>query len=115
MLALRSLLRQLRFGIAVAALIVTGTALYVIFYGPLHGVWGWPELVLGGLATAACIMGGMEALTAQPNKFTRSHTMYDLRDVPRQRELESGGTGWMIQALPSVVIFLVLLGIFLIT
>ena len=48
MFNIRDLLRQVRFGIAVAALIVIGTALYAQIHGPLYGVWGWLELVLGG-------------------------------------------------------------------
>lgn len=115
MLRFRELLRQMRFGVAVAALIVTGTALYVELYGPLYGVWGWPELVLGGLILGACAMAGVEAMFRPPNPYTRTYALYNLRDVPPNRDLSSGGDGWMIQSIPLAVTALVLAGIFLIT
>ena len=111
---LHHILRQMRFGIAVAALVVIGTALYVRFYGPLYGAWGWPELVLGGLFLAASAMAGIEMAARNPNPYGRIYPLYNLQDVPPARGLDSGGAGWMIQALPSVVLFAILSGIFLI-
>ncbi len=115
MFNIRELLHQMRFGIAVSALVVIGTALYAEIHGPLYGVWGWPELAIGGLILSACMMAAIEAAVRQPNPYTRTYVLYNLSDVSPNRDLESGGTGWMIQALPSVVIAILLGGIFWLT
>lgn len=103
----------MRVGIALTILIVGGTALYVEVFGPLYGVWGWPELVLGCLILTASALAGIVMFFRQPNPYSRSHPLYDLRDVTPERGLDSGGAGWIIQATPlavtAVVIFCVLL------
>jgi len=115
MLMLRNILRQLRFGIALTVLIVAGTALYVEVYGPLYGVWGWPELVLGGLIVMASLMVGLEATLRQPNPYTRTNPLYGLLDVSPNRDLDPGDAGWLMQSLPLFATAIALAGFFLLT
>ena len=115
MLYFRSILRQMRIGIAVTLLILAGATAFVWIWGPLYGVWGWPEIVLGSLILVASIMAGIEMSVRQPNPYSRTYALYNLQDVSPDRNLQSGGTGWMIQAVPLVVTALLLIVFFLIT
>ena len=96
-------------------MILVGAAAFVWIWGPLYGVWGWPELVLGSLILAASIMAGIEMSVRQPNPYSRTYALYSLQDVSPDRDLQSGGSGWMIQAVPLAATALLLIAIFLIT
>lgn len=108
-------LRQMRIGIAFTLLIVGGTWAFVETQGPLYDVWGWPELVLGTLVLAVFAFAGLEALFRQPNPYGRSNPGYELRDISPQRDLDSGGSGWLIQAIPMVATALLLSTVFILT
>ncbi len=105
--------RQMRFGIGATVLILLGTWIFVASQGPLFGVWGWPELVLGTLILTASALAGAVMFFRQPNPYSRSHPLYDLRDVPPDRGLDSGGAGWIVQSVPLVVTALILALIFI--
>ena len=113
MLTFRAIAGQMRFGIAAAAFIVLGTALYTWIWWPLFGVWSWPELVLGSLFVTVLSMAGIEMIARQPNPYARLYPLYNMRDLPETGKLESGGSGWLVQSVPLVATALVLIGIFL--
>ncbi len=114
MLRVHNLLLQMRFGLAATLIIVTGSALFVWNWGPLFGVSGRPEIVLGGLVVTAAGLAGVEMAARQPNPYARTYALYDLRDVPPARDLESGGSGWIIQSVPLIASAAILVAIFLI-
>lgn len=101
-------LRQMRIGIGLTLLILCGTWAFVETQGPLYDVWGWPELVLGTLVLAIFSFAGLEALFRTPNPYTRSDPGYELRDISPQRDLDSGGSGWLIQAIPMTMAVILL-------
>ena len=108
-------LRQMRIGIVLTGLIVAGTWAFVETQGPLYGVWGWPELVLGTLVLAIFAFAGLEALFRPPNPYARSNPAYELRDISPQRDLDSGGSGWLIQSIPMVTVVVLLSVVFVLT
>ena len=115
MLRVLGWLRQMWIGIALTLLIVVGTWAFVESQGPLYGVWGWPELVLGTLILAVFAFAGLEALFRQPNPYGRSNPGYELRDISPQRDLDSGGSGWLIQSIPLAAAVVLLSVVFVLT
>jgi hypothetical protein len=101
------------FGLAYTFVALIGSIAYTRFAGPLFGVLDTFEMafvvLLGGLLGLAGVVGFFR----QPNPYSRTYALYDLMDLPPHVDnLDSGGGGWIWQALPIVVMAIVLLPTF---
>lgn len=107
-------LRNMWFGLLATFVVVVGAIFFEVRYGPLYGTWDWREISLALLVIFISLLAGAVAMMRQPNPYSRSNPLYGLLDVPPDRDLDSGGSGWMLQAAPPVaVIFVLTLSFFL--
>lgn len=96
-------------GLVATIVVLVGSVIYEYQYGPLYGEWGWRQISLGLLVLLIMLLSGIVALLRQPNPYSRTNPLYSLDDVPPDRNLESGGGGWILQAVPPAVAIVLLL------
>lgn len=101
-------LRGMWLGLLTTFVVVTGAILFEARYGPLYGTWDWREISLALLLIFVAFLAGVVAMFRQPNPYSRSHPLYGLLDMTPDRDLDSGGSGWMLQAAPPVAAIIVL-------
>lgn len=101
-------LRSIWIGLAGTIFVIVGAIIFEARYGPLYGTWDWREIALALLLIFVAFLAGAVAMIRQPNPYSRSHPLYGLLDVTPHRDLDSGGSGWMMQAAPPVVAIIVL-------
>lgn len=101
-------LRGMWFGLLATLVVVLGAIVFEARYGPLYGTWDWREISLALLVIVISLLAGAVATIRQPNPYSRSNPLYGLLDVSPNRDLDSGGSGWMLQAAPPVAAIIVL-------
>jgi hypothetical protein len=108
--ALRSILHNCWFGLLYTAVALSGSIAYTRFFGPLFGILDTFELAFVVLLAGAFVLAGIVGFFRQPNPYGRTYALYDLMDLPPHLdELDSGGGGWIWQALPIVIMAIILL------
>jgi hypothetical protein len=111
--ATRSILHNCWFGLAYTAVALIGSVAYTRFAGPLFGILDAFETAFVVLLCGLLGLAGIVGFFRQPNPYSRTYALYDLMDLPPNREeLDSGGGGWIWQAMPIVIAAIILLPLF---
>jgi hypothetical protein len=91
-------------GLGATVLVLLGAVVFEARYG----TWDWREMSLALLVILIGFLAGAVAAIRQPNPYSRTHPLYGLLDVSPNRDLDSGGSGWMLQAVPPLVAIIIL-------
>lgn len=89
-------------GILLTILSSAVAIVYVAWRGPLYDVWGWKQITLILLIVIITVVAGVASLLRAPNPYSRAEARYELRDIAPHSALDSGGSGWLLQAIPLV-------------
>ena len=90
-----------------------GIAVLVTWHwGPLFGIWDWAVTAAALLILAAMGLALLEEFFRTPNPYSRVWYLYDLRDVSPNRNLHAASPTLLWQALPLVVVALLLIILF---
>ena len=114
MRVISGVLRGMWFGLLATFVVVLGAIMFEARNGPLYGTWDWREISLALLVIFISLLVGAVAMIRQPNPYSRTNPLYGLLDVPPDRDLDSGGSGWMLQAVPPLVAIVILVASFLV-
>jgi hypothetical protein len=105
---MRSLVSRFGFGllytVVVIVLAIVGTAIW----GEIYDRWGWRELAAGLLVLGAMAFALLEEAVRPGNPYRHLNPLYGMQDVAGTGKLDSGGSGWMWNALPPVVAAVIL-------
>jgi hypothetical protein len=106
----RFILHNCWFGLVYTVVALIGSVVYTRFAGPLFGLLDAFETAFVVLLAGLLGLCGVVGFFRQPNPYGRTYALYDLMDLPPHLdELDSGGGGWIWQALPIVIAGIVLL------
>ncbi len=109
---IRVLGKRFGFGLlftAVAILLaIVGTSLW----GSVYGVWDWPVVSAIVLVAGAMGFALVEEAVRPQNPYRNLNPLYGLQDVARTGQLHSGGSGWIWNAIPPVVVAVILIVVF---
>lgn len=108
--AARFTLRNCWFGLAYTVVALIGSIAYTRFAGPLFGILDAFETAFVVLLAGIFVLAGIVGFFRQPNPYSRTYALYDLMDLPPHVDtLDSGGGGWIWQALPITITAIILL------
>jgi hypothetical protein len=101
---MRWLARRFGFGLAFSGVAIGLAVAVTAIWGPIYGVWDWP--VVAGILLGLGAMGFalLEEAVRPGNPYRHLNPLYGLQDVHGAGRLDSGGSGWIWNALPPVVV-----------
>ena len=96
------------FGLAFTAvailLAVGGTSIW----GSIYGEWDWPVVSAVLLIAGAMAFALLEEAVRPQNPYRHINPLYGMLDVAKTGKLDSGGSGWIWNAIPPVATAIVL-------
>jgi hypothetical protein len=106
--------KNLRFGLTYTGLTLVGSVIYRWLAGPLFGDLNAAAVAFMVLVLGVFAVAGAVAFVRQPDPFSRSYFRYEFMDVPDvlRGKLDSGPVDWLWQAVPMVVMAVLLLPFF---
>ncbi len=104
----RSLVSRFSIGLVTVPLVIILAVVVTQLWGPVFGMWGWMEFSAILLVLTVMLFALAEEFFRTPNVYGRTHHLYDLRDVPRQQQLQSASAMMLWQALPPTIAAIVL-------
>ena len=104
----RSLLQRFWLGLATIPIAIVVAVIVTQLWGTVFGIWGWMQFAAILLVMTVIVLALAEEFMRPPNPYTRTHHLYDLRDVSPKRDLQSASATTLWQALPPALGALVL-------
>jgi hypothetical protein len=105
---MRQIIRRYWPGPAFALLSVASSATYARL-GPLPAGYNWAALALLVIVAGMMVLALFASLGRNPNPYSRTHPLYDLKDLPPEhRTLDSGSADllWHLMPLATAVLIL---------
>lgn len=94
------------------ALLASGGSLVYSRIGPLPAGFNWAALAVIILVAGMCALALVASLAREPNPLGRTYPLYNLKDLPPQRALDSGSADLLWHALPMAIAAAVLVKFF---
>lgn len=108
MTRVRALLASMKVGIAmVLVALAVGIAIDVI-WGPLFGRYGWDIIAASIMALAAIGLAMLEELARPQNPYRHLDPRFSYLDAAPTGTMSSGGSGWLWNAAPLVLVAVVI-------
>ena len=109
---MRVLARRAGFGVAFTVIAVLLAVAGTSIWGPIYGVWDWPVVSAILLIAGAMVFALLEEAVRPQNPYRHLNPLYGMQDVANTGKLDSGGSGWMWNALPPVVTAIILVVVY---
>ena len=111
---IRRAVKNMWLGLAYSVIAVVGSVIYTRLAGPLLGDMNAAAVAFMALVLGVLALVGIIAFFRQPDPDSRSYYRYELMDVPEvlRGKLDTGPVDWLWNAVPMVVVAVVLLPFF---
>lgn len=111
---IRRAVKNMWLGLAYSVIAVVGSVIYTRLAGPLLGDMNAAAVAFMALVLGVLALVGIIAFFRQPDPYSRSYYRYELMDVPEvlRGKLDTGPVDWLWNAVPMVVVAVVLLPFF---
>lgn len=100
---IQSLLQRFWLGLAAIPVVILAAVLITELRDLVFGIWDWMEFSAILLVLAVILLALAEEFVRPPNPYSRTHHVYDLRDVANQPDLQSASPTMLWQALPPAI------------
>ena len=105
---IRALGRRFGFGVAFTAVAILLAVIATAVWGPIYDIWDWPVVAAIVLILGAMSFALLEEAVRPQNPYRNLNPLYGMQDVANTGKLDSGGSGWIWNAIPPVVTAIVL-------
>lgn len=106
---LRWLASEMKVGIGLAVGAVVVSVVFVAIWGPLYGTYGWRVIAVGVMVVEVIVLAMLEEFLRPQNPYRNLDPRFSYRDAGPTGKLDSGGSGWIWNSLPLVVLSAILL------
>ena len=105
---IRALGRRFGFGVAFTAAAILLAVIATVVWGPIYDIWDWPVVAAIALILGAMSFALLEEAVRPQNPYCNPNPLYGMQDIANTGKLDSGGSGWIWNAIPPVVTAIVL-------
>lgn len=111
---MQSLRKRFGFGLAFTVIAILLSIVGTSIWGSVYGVWDWPVIAAIVLVLGAMGFALIEEAVRPQNPYRHLNPLYGMQDVAKSKtgSLDSGGSGWIWNALPPIVAAVVLIVVF---
>lgn len=100
----RSLLAAMGVGIAIVAVALAVGIGIEWLWGPIYGRYGWDVIAATLMIAGVFGLVGLVEFARPQNPYRHLDPRFSFLDAAPTGSMESGGLGWLLQAVPPIVV-----------
>lgn len=108
MTKIRALAASMKAGIVIVLVALAISIAFERLWGPIYGRYGWDTIAATLMIAGVFAMVGLVELARPQNPYRHLDPRFSYLDAAPTGSMESGGLGWLRQAIPPLLVALLI-------